>query len=176
MRFLLNVIWLVFSGLWLAIGYAVAGVVMCVLVVTIPFGLQAFKLAGYSLWPFGRTVVKRNDAGGASVIGNILWLLLAGWWLALLHLVAALVLAVTIIGFPLAVANVKLVPAALWPFGREIVQGADVTAALAAYRAQQAGDHARAQLQQPIPPPVELPPPDSTAASLPPASRHDTVQ
>ena len=106
MRTLLNVIWLVLSGLWLAIGYAIAGVIMCILIVTIPFGLQAFKLAGYSLWPFGRTVVKRPEAGGASVVGNVLWLLLAGWWLALLHLGSALLLAITIIGLPLAVAIV----------------------------------------------------------------------
>jgi uncharacterized membrane protein YccF (DUF307 family) len=157
MRVLLNVIWLVLSGLWLAIGYALAGVIMFVFIITIPFGVQAFKLAVYSLWPFGRTVVKRPDAGAASVAGNVLWLIFAGWWLALLHLVAALLLAITVIGIPLALANVKLVPAALWPFGREIVKGADVSAALAAYRAQQADQHARAQLQQPIPPPVELP-------------------
>lgn len=130
---------------------------MLVLIVTIPFGLQAFKLAGYSLWPFGRTIVKRPEAGGASVVGNILWLLLAGWWLALLHLLAAAALAITIIGFPLAIANVKLIPAALWPFGREVVRSADMTAALAAHRAQQAEEQAKEQLRQPIPPPVELP-------------------
>jgi uncharacterized membrane protein YccF (DUF307 family) len=157
-RTLLNIIWLILSGLWLAIGYVIAGVIMFVFIITIPFALQAFKLAGYSLWPFGRTVVKRTDAGAASVAGNVLWLVFAGWWLALLHLVAALLLAITIIGFPLAVANIKLVPAALWPFGREIVRGADVTAALASYRAQQAEEQARTELRQPIPPPVELPP------------------
>jgi uncharacterized membrane protein YccF (DUF307 family) len=173
MRFLLNVIWLILSGLWLAIGYAIAGVIMCILIVTIPFGLQAFKLAGYSLWPFGRTVVKRADAGGASVIGNILWLLLAGWWLALLHLIAAVALAITVIGFPLAIANVKLIPAALWPFGREIVQSADVTAAVSAYRAQQAGERARAQLEQPIPPPVELPASDKPPSPLSPGEEYE---
>jgi hypothetical protein len=77
LRTVLNIVWLVLAGLWLALGYAVAGVIMCILIVTIPFGLQAFKLAGYSLWPFGRTVVKRPEAGGASVVGNIIWLLLA---------------------------------------------------------------------------------------------------
>jgi uncharacterized membrane protein YccF (DUF307 family) len=106
LRTLLNVVWLVLAGLWLALGYAIAGVIMCILIVTIPFGLQAFKLARYSLWPFGRTVVKRPEAGGTSVVGNIIWLLLAGWWLALLHLASALLLAITIIGLPLAVANV----------------------------------------------------------------------
>jgi uncharacterized membrane protein YccF (DUF307 family) len=167
-RTLLNIIWLVLSGLWLAIGYAIAGVVMFILIITIPFGFQAFKLAGYALWPFGRTVAKRSDAGGASVIGNILWLLLAGWWLALLHITAAFLLAITIIGFPLAIANIKLVPVALWPFGREIVKSADVTAALASYRAQQAEELAQQQLGQAVPPPVELPPAESPPEPLPP--------
>ena len=154
---LLNIIWLILSGLWLAIGYALAGIIMCILIVTIPFGLQAFKLARYSLWPFGRTVVKREDAGAVSVLGNILWLLLAGWWLALVHIVTALFLAITIIGLPLALANVKLVPAALWPFGREIVRADEVTDALTAHRAQQAEEQAKADLGKPIPPPVRLP-------------------
>jgi uncharacterized membrane protein YccF (DUF307 family) len=132
----LNIIWVVLSGLWLAVGYALAGIVMCVLIITIPFGIQAFKLAGYSLWPFGRTVVKRADAGGGSVIGNVLWLVLIGWWLAILHLAAALLLAVTIIGLPLAIGNVKLVPVALWPFGREIVSSDEVNEAIASHHAQ----------------------------------------
>jgi uncharacterized membrane protein YccF (DUF307 family) len=131
-RFLLNVIWLILSGIWLAIGYTLAGIVMCILIVTIPFGIQSFKLAGFSLWPFGRAVVKKPTAGAASVIGNVLWLLLAGWWLALSHLVTAVALAITIIGLPLAWANVKLVPMALWPFGREIVPQSQVDAAYAA--------------------------------------------
>jgi uncharacterized membrane protein YccF (DUF307 family) len=130
MRTLLNIIWLVLSGLWLAIGYAIAGLVMFILIITIPFGVQAFKLAGYALWPFGRTVVKKPTAGGGSVIGNVLWLVLAGWWLALSHLVTALALAITIIGIPLAIANVKLVPVALWPFGREIVPADEITDAM----------------------------------------------
>ena len=130
---------------------------MFILIITIPFGIQAFKLAGYSLWPFGRTVVKRPEAGGASLVANLLWLLLAGWWLALGHLVTALLLAITIIGIPLAYANLKLVPVALWPFGREIVPADEVTDALAAHRAEQAEQQARDQLQKPIPPPAELP-------------------
>ena len=133
MRTLLNVIWLVLSGLWLAIGYAFAGLVMFILIITIPFGIQAFKLAGYSLWPFGRTVIKRVDAGAASVVGNVLWLVFAGWWLALGHLVTAALLAVTIIGLPLAYANVKLIPIALWPFGREIVPNEEVERTAAAH-------------------------------------------
>lgn len=121
LRLILNIIWLVLAGLPLAIGYAIAGVVMCILIVTIPFGLQAFKLAGFALWPFGRHVVKRVDAGAPSLLGNVIWLILAGWWLALEHIGTALLLAITIIGIPFAIANLKMVPAALWPFGREIV-------------------------------------------------------
>ena len=158
MRTLLNIIWLVLSGFWLAIGYALAGLIMFILIITIPFGVQSFKLAGYALWPFGRTAVKRQDAGGGSVIGNILWLILAGWWLATLHLVAALLCAITIIGFPLAIANVKMIPLALWPFGREIVPSADITEALAAHRARQAEELAHQQMEKAVPPPVELPP------------------
>jgi uncharacterized membrane protein YccF (DUF307 family) len=120
-RTILNIIWLVLSGFWLAVGYALAGIVMFILIITIPFGVQAMKLAGYSLWPFGRSVVKKPSAGAGSVIGNIIWLVLAGWWLAIGHLVTGLALAITIIGIPLAIANWKLIPIALWPFGREIV-------------------------------------------------------
>lgn len=148
MRVLLNIIWLVLSGLWLAIGYAFAGVIMFIFIITIPFGIQAFKLAGYSLWPFGRTVVKKPSAGAGSVLGNIIWLVFAGWWLAIGHLISAVLLAVTIIGLPLAYANVKLIPIALWPFGREIVPAAQVSAALGSYREHEAAL---------IPPPFELP-------------------
>jgi len=131
MRVVLNIVWLVLSGLWLALGYLVAGVVMCILIITIPFGIQAFKLAGFALWPFGRAVVKRADAGAGSVIGNVLWLIFCGWWLAIFHLIAAVALAITIIGLPFAWANVKLVPMALWPFGREVVPADDVSDAYA---------------------------------------------
>lgn len=105
----------------MAIAYVLAGVVMCLLIITIPFGLQAFKLAGFMLWPFGRTTVRRPSAGGASVIGNVLWVILVGWELAIAHIVTAFLLAITIIGIPLAVANLKLVPLSLLPFGRQVV-------------------------------------------------------
>lgn len=121
MRTVLNIIWLVLCGWWMALLYTLAGIVMCILIITIPFGLQAFKLAGFMLWPFGRTVVRRTDAGGASVIGNVIWLVLVGWELAIGHLVSAALLAITIIGIPLALANLKLVPVSLLPFGRVIV-------------------------------------------------------
>jgi uncharacterized membrane protein YccF (DUF307 family) len=95
---------------------------MFILIITIPFGIQALKLAGYALWPFGRHVERRADAGAASFIGNVLWFLLAGWWLALMYVVTGVALAITIIGIPLAVGNFKQIPIALAPFGREIVR------------------------------------------------------
>jgi uncharacterized membrane protein YccF (DUF307 family) len=121
MRTVLNLIWLVLCGFWMAVAYVIAGIVACLLIITIPFGLQAFKLAGFMLWPFGRTVVRRPDAGAASVIGNVLWVVLLGWELAIGHIVTAFLLAITIIGIPLAVANLKLVPISLLPFGRVVV-------------------------------------------------------
>jgi uncharacterized membrane protein YccF (DUF307 family) len=120
-RTLLNIIWLLLCGIWLALGYALAGIICCILIVTIPFGLAAFRIADFSLWPFGRQLVKRSDAGVASIIGNIIWIIFAGWWLALAHIVTAVALAVTIIGIPLAVANLKLIPVSLVPLGRVIV-------------------------------------------------------
>ncbi|WP_199431348.1 YccF domain-containing protein [Qaidamihabitans albus] len=121
MRLLLNVIWLVLSGFWMAVGYVVAGIICCLLIVTIPFGLASFRIANYALWPFGRTLVDRRDAGTPSLIGNIVWIVFAGWWLALGHAVTGLALCVTIIGIPLGVANFKMIPVSLVPLGREIV-------------------------------------------------------
>jgi len=121
MRTVLNVIWLVLCGLWLAIGYAVAGVICCILIVTIPFGLASFRIANYALWPFGRDLVRRPDAGAPSAIGNVIWFVFAGWWLALGHLATAIALAITIIGIPLALANLKLIPVSIVPLGRVIV-------------------------------------------------------
>jgi uncharacterized membrane protein YccF (DUF307 family) len=121
MRLILNIIWLVLAGFWLAVGYAIAGLVMLILIITIPFGLQAFKLASYALWPFGRTAVRSGQPSAGSVVGNIIWIVLAGWWLALGHLVTGTLLAITIIGLPLAIANFKMIPLSLAPFGREIV-------------------------------------------------------
>ncbi|HEY2671744.1 MAG TPA: YccF domain-containing protein [Rugosimonospora sp.] len=120
MRFILNVFWLVFGGLLLAIGYAIAGLICYVLIVTIPFGIAAFRMANYALWPFGRELVKRPTAGAASAVGNVVWLIVAGWWLALGHLTAAIAQFVSIIGIPLGLANLKLIPVSLLPLGREI--------------------------------------------------------
>lgn len=122
MRLLLNIIWFVLSGLWLAIGYTVAGIVACVLIITIPFGIASFRIAGYALWPFGRTVERRADAGAPSLIGNILWVVLFGWWLALGHLVTGIALCVSIIGIPLGIANFKLIPVSLVPLGARVVE------------------------------------------------------
>lgn len=133
MRTILNVIWLILNGIWLAIGYALLGLVLCLTIVFIPFGLQLFKIAGYALWPFGRSVVKGPGHNAGSTVGNILWLP-AGIFLTIVHLATALVTAVTIIGLPLAYANVKLIPVSLMPFGREVVKDTDVRAALAAHR------------------------------------------
>ncbi|TDB79200.1 YccF domain-containing protein [Micromonospora sp. KC721] len=121
-RFLLNVLWLIFGGgLVLAVGYGIAALICFVLVVTIPFGVASLRLAAYSLWPFGRTLVAKPGAGVASGVANVLWVVLAGWWLALSHIVAGVSLCLTIIGIPFGVANFKLVPAAFWPLGREVV-------------------------------------------------------
>jgi uncharacterized membrane protein YccF (DUF307 family) len=121
MRVILNVIWLILSGLWLFVGYAAAAVVMFVLIVTIPWGIAAWRIGVYSLWPFGKTVVDRRTAGVGAAIGNVVWVVLAGWWLAIGHILSAVALAVTIIGIPFAWANLKMVPVALLPLGKQIV-------------------------------------------------------
>jgi uncharacterized membrane protein YccF (DUF307 family) len=121
LRVLLNIIWLVFAGFWLALGYAFAALICFILIITIPFGVAALRIGLYALWPFGRTVVRKPSAGAGSAIGNVLWLVLCGWWLALGHIVTGVALCLTIIGIPLALANFKLIPVSLFPFGREIV-------------------------------------------------------
>lgn len=121
MRLLLNIIWLLLCGIWMAIGYVIAGVIGCLLIITIPFGIASFRIADYALWPFGRTVVRRSDAGAASALGNLIWLIIAGIWLAMGHILTGVLLCLTIIGIPLGVANFKMVPISLLPLGREIV-------------------------------------------------------
>ncbi|MEJ7720833.1 MAG: YccF domain-containing protein [Ilumatobacteraceae bacterium] len=116
------VLWLILGGIWLAIGYVVAGIIQFVTIIGIPFGIQSFKLAGYALWPFGRVVVQRHDRdAGLSCLGNGLWFVLGGIWLALAHLVVGVVLCITIIGIPFGVASFKLARLALAPFGKEVV-------------------------------------------------------
>lgn len=121
MRTIGNVLWLVLAGFWLAIGYVVAGVLACILIITIPFGIASFRLANFVLWPFGRTTTWRRDAGIWSVIGNILWIIVFGWELAILHLVTGALLMITIIGIPFGVACWKMIPLSLVPLGRQIV-------------------------------------------------------
>lgn len=121
MRTLLNIIWLVLSGFWLFLGYAVAALIMFVLIVTIPWGIAAWRIGVYSLWPFGKTVVEKPSSGVGALLGNIVWVILAGVWIAIGHITSAIALAITIIGIPFAIANIKMVPIALLPLGKQIV-------------------------------------------------------
>lgn len=121
MRTLLNLIWFFFAGIWLAIAYVFFGLIACIFIITIPAGIACFRMASYALWPFGRTVVDDPSAGAASAFSNIVWFLVAGLWLALGHLTTAAAQAVTIIGIPLAIANVKMIPVTCFPFGKMIV-------------------------------------------------------
>jgi uncharacterized membrane protein YccF (DUF307 family) len=126
-RLILNIIWLVLAGLWMALGYLFAALLMAITIIGIPFAIQSLKLAGYALWPFGRTLIpNRTRHKSLSVLGNILWFVLAGWWLALGHLFTGIALCVTIIGIPLGVASFKMAGAALVPFGKEVVRIKDL--------------------------------------------------
>jgi len=121
MKAILNVIWLVLCGLWMAIGYAAAALICFVLIITIPFGIGALRIANYVLWPFGRTIEPRRSAGAGALIGNVIWIVLFGWWLALGHLVTGVALCLTIIGIPLGIASFKIIPITLVPLGVRIV-------------------------------------------------------
>ena len=121
LRVIGNVLWFVLAGIWLALGYALAGVVMCITIIGIPFGVQAFKLAAFTLWPFGKTVVRSIEGGCLELGFNVLWLILFGWAIFIAHLVAGVLLCITIIGIPFGVQAFKLSVFALWPFGRSVV-------------------------------------------------------
>ncbi len=121
LRLLLNIIWFVLAGLWMAIGYALAALICFILIITIPFGIASLRIGVFALWPFGKTVVRRADAGAGSAIGNVIWFVLCGWWLALGHLFTGVLLCLTVIGIPLGLANLKMIPVSLLPFGRDIV-------------------------------------------------------
>lgn len=121
MRILLNLIWLVLAGIWLALGYVIAGIVCFLLIITIPLGIASFRVAGYAVWPFGRTAVYPARPGCLTMLGNLVWLVLGGVWMAVLHVFTGLLLAVTIVGIPLAVANWKMIPITLLPLGSRIV-------------------------------------------------------
>jgi len=120
-RTILNLIWLIFGGFWLALGYVLAGIVACIFIVTIPFGVASFRMAAFAFWPFGRTVISKPSAGVGSGIGNVIWFIVAGLWLAIGHVTTAIAQAITIIGIPLAIANLKMIPVTCFPFGKEIV-------------------------------------------------------
>jgi len=120
-RLVLNILWFLLAGLWMALAYALVALLCFVLIVTIPFGLASLRIASFALWPFGRTVVHRPTAGASSTIGNVIWVVLFGWWLAVGHVLTGALLCFTIIGIPLGLANFKLVPVSLWPLGREVM-------------------------------------------------------
>ncbi|WP_335934576.1 YccF domain-containing protein [Streptomyces sp. PTD5-9] len=121
LQLILNILWVVFCGFWMALGYAVAALICFIFIVTIPFGIASLRIAGFVLWPFGRTTVERPGAGAPSCVGNVIWLVFAGWWLALGHLLTSIPLFVSIIGIPFGWANLKLIPISLMPLGREVV-------------------------------------------------------
>ena len=121
-RTLGNIVWLVFHGLWAFIGYVVAGCLFCITIIGIPFGLASFRLATFVIWPFGRTVVQSPTSGAASFIGNVLWFLFAGLWLALIHILGGLLLCITIIGIPFGIQAFKFAGLAVAPLGRQIVR------------------------------------------------------
>jgi uncharacterized membrane protein YccF (DUF307 family) len=126
MRLILNIIWLVLCGWWMAILYFLAGIVCFILIITIPFGIASWRIAAYVIWPFGRSIVWRREAGVASVIGNIIWIILIGWWLALGHLTSGIALCLTIIGIPLGLADFKMIPISLVPLGVRIVPSGEL--------------------------------------------------
>lgn len=131
MRLLLNVLWLVLAGFWMFLAYMVIGVLWCITVIGIPFGIASFRIGVFALWPFGRTVVAKPGAGIGSGIGNAFWFILSGIWLAIGHAVTGVLLCLTVIGIPLGVANFKMIPISLFPLGKDIVPTSQVDAALA---------------------------------------------
>lgn len=133
MRTIGNIIWLVFAGLWMAISYILAGVVMCILIITIPFGIASFRIAGYALWPFGRTVISKPTSGVMSGVGNVIWFILAGWWIALGHIITGVILCIFIITIPFGIASFKMAGLALFPLGKDIVPIDKANAQQAAY-------------------------------------------
>lgn len=134
-RFLLNVVWVLAGGWWMAAGWALAGIIMAITIVGLPWARAAFNIALYTLLPFGNRAVSRARLSGhedigtgpLGFLGNLIWLVLAGWWLTLAHLLTAMCLAVTVIGIPFAWAHVKLAGIALWPIGRAIVPIGELT-------------------------------------------------
>ena len=130
---LLNILWLVLAGFWMAIAYVLAAILLAITIVGLPFAKQSLKLGRYALWPFGRALVQSPTRhAGLSAIGNVLWFVLAGWWLALGHLLTGIALCLTIIGIPLGIADIKMAGAALVPFGRQVVRANELNAGMVA--------------------------------------------
>ena len=129
MRLLLNLLWLVLAGFWLFLEYMVVGALWCLTIIGIPFGIAAFRIGVFALWPFGRTVVDKPGAGVGSAIGNVFWFIFSGIWLAIGHAVTGVLLCLTVIGIPLGLANFKLIPVSLFPLGKDIVPTSDANAA-----------------------------------------------
>lgn len=122
MRLVMNIIWFVCGGFFLALGYFLFGLLACIFVVTIPAGVASFRMASFALWPFGRSVVQPvGGPGSMSTVSNVIWFLVAGLWLAAGHVATAAAQAITIVGIPVAVANLKMIPVTCFPFGRRIV-------------------------------------------------------
>lgn len=133
MKTVLNVIWLVLAGFWLALAYLLAAILLAITIIGLPFAKQSLKLARYALWPFGRALVQSPTRyKGLSAVGNVLWFVLAGWWLALIHLVSGIALCLTIVGIPLGIADIKMAGAALVPFGRSVVRAHELNAGMVA--------------------------------------------
>ena len=120
MRLVLNIIWLVLSGFWMFLAYLLAGVLLCIPIITIPWAIASFRVGLYALWPFGRTIVDKPGAGVGSFLGNVIWVIFAGIWLAIGHIVTGVAMCLTIIGIPLGIASFKLVPISLMPLGKDI--------------------------------------------------------
>lgn len=125
MRTLLNVLWLLLGGIWLAAAYFVAGIIACLLIITIPVGLASFRMARYVLWPFGTLVVRKPNAGAGSAIMNFIWFITVGWLLVVMHLITALTQAVTIVGLANAVVSIMMIPVTAFPFGKELIDRDD---------------------------------------------------
>ena len=124
MRTGLNIIWLIFGGIWLALAYFIVGLASCLLIVTIPVGVAFMRMAAYVFWPFGKSVEKKPNYGAFSAVINVIWFVLLGWALALVHIVVALGQAVTIVGITNAVVSLKMIPVSCFPFGKRIVKSA----------------------------------------------------
>ena len=137
MRLILNLIWLILCGWWMAIMYVLFGIIAAIFIITIPFAIACFRIANYVIWPFGRSITIRRTAGIGSLIGNIIWVILFGWELALGHLTAGVLLCLTIIGIPLGLANFKLIPISLIPLGVQIVRSDEL---YPGYAPRHAGD------------------------------------